>query len=457
MSTTGISHIEDLSVSKFMHVVSHLSTLSVTEKLDGSNLIVGIDSNGQLYTSRETKGNAQKHYTVDSYHNIPANNGFMAAHLALLTQESKLKTILNAGDVVEVEILFGRQPNAIVYGSNYIVFLRMLGDNPNKTKMMQLSDMMENITTNVTSNVIESPKGVNLVSTTTTTTWKFAPLPNLSPNMLILSTSIKELMYQLIAWDVKYPEHTFNTKKMYKNEVQTKFLLPIKELLLNQIVRPLQPKLRDVEVIPSEDIGIEGIVILDPITNEQTKIVDKTVFSVINQFNYAIRNRIKGRGVNTERYADIVKRFVAPVESTNATLYNNMLENIAVVIKVPQIGKYMSITKHIKKFKNVREFTDSWNNDEFSIIQAGIVNSISTGMDKLHTGLVQFRNNWETYVLELNDGREIRYTNETYKRTLVVFAETIHELKTMLSNVEQSITVGDIACAVFSKQIKNIQ
>ena len=78
----GIPHLEDLPPQKFLDVVENLAVYTITEKLDGANLVFGFDNEGEFYTSRETKS-GNRYYTAEQYEKRPGNNGFKLAHLAL--------------------------------------------------------------------------------------------------------------------------------------------------------------------------------------------------------------------------------------------------------------------------------------------------------------------------------------------------------------------------------------
>ena len=64
-----MAHIEELPAHAFIRYVREIEHVSISEKLDGANLQVGIDNNG-FYTSRGAKG-GDKQYTSDGlWYNI---------------------------------------------------------------------------------------------------------------------------------------------------------------------------------------------------------------------------------------------------------------------------------------------------------------------------------------------------------------------------------------------------
>src|SRR5574343_628072 len=108
----GITHIDDLPMDKFVELLGRLKSMSFTEKLDGSNLWLGLDDSGKMYTSREGKRtNAERVYSPDDWNLNSANNQFKAAHSALVKVEDKIKKVMKPGNQVELEVLFGAQPN----------------------------------------------------------------------------------------------------------------------------------------------------------------------------------------------------------------------------------------------------------------------------------------------------------------------------------------------------------
>lgn len=88
---------------------------SVKEKLDGSYLIAGKDSNGNFYTQR--KGN-KVYYHVDDWDDLAWTNAFKSSHLIMEQWFEELENSLKyklSNFSVELEILNGKLPNTIPY------------------------------------------------------------------------------------------------------------------------------------------------------------------------------------------------------------------------------------------------------------------------------------------------------------------------------------------------------
>lgn len=134
-----------------------------------------------------------------------------------------------------------------------------------------------------------------------------------------------------------------------------------------------------------------------------------------------------------------------------------MLARIAQVIGIPGLEKYMGITRTIKKFESPEAFIKAWKTQDANQAKNGIATGIKEGLNDLNNARETFAQNWKEYKLHLNSGREIQYTDEVYKRTMMVFAETKQELDQMLNSVNQSKTLAELANALFGRQLKAIR
>ncbi len=362
----GISHIEDLPLKSFIDTVEKFQDKVVTEKLDGSNLWFGVDEDG-FFTSRE--GKSKKHarfYTVKDYPSIAAYNGFRAAHLALEQHKATIEGMLQPGDIVEIEVLFGRQPNTVTYGAenqNYIVILRGIGTDP--AKVDSLASALDDKTSTITSTVITSTDGSKLDYTDESMTWKFTqvkPIDNAKIDSSEVKDKLKELKEFLAKANEAFPSRsnedvaTVNLGSVPKDEreqmkvarenvlakIMDEFKIPIKELFLNNFVRKIKPRLQDADLQPSEDIGVEGVVISDKETGDQVKIVDKDVFTAINTFNNFIQSNISGL-VRTDDQD-------APIELRGGA-FGQAKIRIAELLGVKELAVSASSKKILTKFK----------------------------------------------------------------------------------------------------------
>jgi hypothetical protein len=144
----GIAHLEDLDIETFLRSIEKLHELEAVQKLDGANLRVGLDEDGELFTSREQKG-GRRFYKESDFPRNSAYDGFRAAHAVLEKAEGYFLEVLVPGESINLEIIYGPQPNTVFYGKdnlNYIALLEMLpGDdpsvNPDQSKLKTLMKM----------------------------------------------------------------------------------------------------------------------------------------------------------------------------------------------------------------------------------------------------------------------------------------------------------------------------
>lgn len=447
----SIKHIEEMLPEEFLHLTRNLSQMVVTEKLDGSNLVFGFDNGGQFFTSRESKG-GKRFYQSSDYEGYPADNPFKAAHEILQLLSQSFRHLLEPGDLVEAEVLFGRQPNAIVYGTSKIVPLRMLSGSTKK--LDSLSGNLSKWNLNVATNITCEKNGL-LVVKKRKIKWKFARVPRV-PQEILEGLYIEDELNKFEQW-YEANRKSFKTKKALKEATKEK-ILPIKEILLDKLVRSLQPALRDCEVAPTEDFGIEGIVILDPNTGNQTKIVDKTNFTLINQFFHAVRNHIRNTSwFKIENYQGTYKKFDAHLDQIPSA-YENMLATIAGMLGIPELGQYKNIARTIKKYHSVEEFVDSWRwHPTYSkSLKKAIVNALNEGLFGLDEAKQAFEQTWSENVLILANGKEVRYTEEIYERTNVMFAEIRYGIIHALTDAHQAQDATDLAYALYRKHIMSL-
>lgn len=403
-----MKHIEELPKPQMLHVLKSLNKLSVTEKVDGSNLVFGFEDDGRFYTSRANKGKEERFYSNTDYDNVPVNNAFKAAHAAL---SCTVATTPIPGTAYEIEVLCGRQPNAVVYGSNRIVFIDHYPHIPTSRP-------------SVRTNMIFSDDGVTLYKRRVQTTWSFSQIPNVDLDPML------------------FPD------EMGKDE--------IKQFLVERVLRSIKPAFRDApDIQPHEDFGVEGIVIADEDGNA-VKLVDRQTFTLINQFNFAIRNEIKSTGprFNPSNNKDLYREFIATIGYQKQSIYDTMLTEFADLVGVPGIGKYMTITRTMRKCETVEEFLDQWLVFDLEVTKSAFIHIVDSATSRLDIARSAFFSQWKTYCLTLNSGKQIRYTDEIYKRTLSVFAEVLQEFISIREKIEKSTNLNDLAEAIYAKQLR---
>ena len=482
----GINHLEDLNVDDFLSKIENISNQIVSEKLDGANLWTGFDKSGKFYTTRAGKTkNAKFWYSVDDYPDISAYSGFKAAHLALEKIQSKLAKTIKPGQAAEVEILFGRQPNAVTYGidgKSYIAFIRPVeGDGEkmlSEDDITKLTNELSGDDITVTAEILTSNDGVTLEKEKINVTWRIVKTQTLDAKELKsinLSKEITSLKKYLQAKNskasnagfsmsnaevlglslTKIPKEKREEMKALRSEVSevvlTQFKLPIKEKLLNDFIRKIKPKLQGTDLDDSEDTGVEGVVLRDPVTHEQYKIVDKDVFTTVNSFNWGVRSTIDGVVKTDDPLADKAMRGGAMGDAKI---------RIANLLGMRELAKGSTAKRYLAKFKAKHEFdtaqavAENLSDLNFNSVKTKIRAILSAANDEVSDMLKKYKAEVDDYKVELKNGKTVKYSPEIRRRTLTAFAETKAGINAMIEGIDKSSNFTALILVLYGKTIK---
>lgn len=320
--TKGITHIEDLDTTTFLQVASNLKDYIVTEKVDGSQILFGIDEYG-FYTSRETKG-GDRVYSVEDYDIQFSTTYRRAAHSLLEWILPKLREAgLKLGDQVEAEVLYGELPNVVPYSadSNYLIFLRTTEGNVNIDRLKQ---KLDGLSLSVTLKCPLTEDGKNIILVEKSNHWKISSVPQILVQhqnfQHIVDMKLKEMRAYLLQ-DTKFgisnmtvdkiplnripawcsqPDWKITKEelKIEKEKVQSRLYemkAEIKEIFLDHMVRPHGSMFST-----DKNSWIEGVVLKYKNDGSMVKIVDKKTFGSIREFAWKIRNSLtdRPRGLN---------------------------------------------------------------------------------------------------------------------------------------------------------------
>jgi len=122
----GITHIDDLEISKFMDLARRMqnkdASIELSTKWDGSaNLGFGVDEEGNLYFDRAVKGQAERRRSPNDWPKKPMFNAIRSAVAAMLTKKKEIESLMQPGEWTDSEIMFETIPNSIEYGDNMII------------------------------------------------------------------------------------------------------------------------------------------------------------------------------------------------------------------------------------------------------------------------------------------------------------------------------------------------
>lgn len=482
MLVEGITHLEDLDVQSFIKAVTNISKMQATEKLDGANLWFGLDKDGRLYTSRAGKTkSAENIYNESDYPYFGSSNGFRSAHAALKAKEDEIKSILRPGDTIEIEVLFGRQPNAVTYGSggkNYIAFLRGV-EGTQELLVDQLANRLANQSVKVSVKVVDTVDGENLKLEPADFTFQFVGVQkidgaklrqvDITKQIAALNAFLQKkaglegsdvtnfdlLTGSLGSFDKAIRPQAKELKAKLTAQVMTDFKLPIKKELLAKFVHQVKSPLAADDLTPDEDIGIEGVVLRNPDdADDQIKLVDKDTFTTINQFNHAVRAAINGMIRTTD--------LEAPPESRGG-----LLGELKIMIADLLGNREMARTQAAKKvfttlkgktpeetLKNVaNELTGG---DDYLGTRRKVLAMIDATLEKMATMLKDYKANKESFRLKLKNGKSLGHSPEIIRRTLLTFAESKRDLVELKEKVSKTKSLVQLAAVLYGKIAKAV-
>ena len=476
----SIQHVEDLPIDEFIGVLRNMSNMTAQEKLDGANLWVGIDEEGKFFTSREGKRkNADRRYKPEDWPLVSAFNQFRAAHAALALKTEDVKRVLRPGDTVEAEVLFGRQPNSVTYGAggkSYIAFLRGVNGTPD-AQAEQLGQTLTNQEVEAKVSIVDTEDGEKLDEVSGAFKFQFTTPQAVDSSHLKAEAHIEQALQKLEAFLHKQSgffgmtNHellTANLQQVEKDKrgavktaraeliskVQTEFKLPIKQALLDKVVRKIRSGLSDEKLSDEEDIGIEGIVLRDPKTGNQIKIVDKDIFTTINKFNQAARQSVQS-ALNT----------VDPDASTESRggLMGELRIRIAELLGNRDLAKASNVRKVLEPIKGaspeeaIKNFADSMNGvDDYIMTKKKILAMVADTAKQLKEKLAEFKENQSEYRLKLKNGKEMGLSADTVKRTLLTFAESRRNLETLFEKIKSTKSLAQLLAILYGSQAKAI-
>ncbi len=446
----GISHIEDMPVGEIIEILTNLSNFSITEKVDGAQILFGIDKLG-FYTSRETKG-GERIYNEADYGITFASTYMRSSHKLLEQMLPALKGAgLRPGDQVEAEVLYGQVPNVVPYSAdtNYLIFLRTTEGAVNIDRLKQKLDGQ------VVSVSLVSPftdDGRNITLREHTNQWKFARVPIIEQNYdsRLVNRRIAELSRYLSTTDAftlqplqvvletplnKIPswvadgtwKHVKEYLKERREDIRTdldkEHILPLKDVLLNNFVRKTAsafgPSLR-------EGGWIEGVVLRHNTTGKMVKLVDKDVFGTLREAAWEKRNMLVERAKSTSGASSFMGRLYL---------------DLATSIGHPELGT-MQAKNYLRKAGTITEER---------------LNTLSNGVDfktvqRYWNSLLEIRH--ADLEVDLDKyAKEAFETTAIKERTLQTFATSFEKISSLQEATIQAKEVEDLVVALVGKQL----
>jgi hypothetical protein len=475
----GITHIEDLPIEAFLRLVKNIHKLHAVQKLDGANLQLGLDLKGKLYTSREPKG-GDRYYKIGDYPSTSTYDGFRAAHRALEQVNDAITAVMKPGQAIGVEVIFGEQPNTVIYGKDnksWLAFLEpMVGDDPTIELAWDLSKKLceaigtKTVTTNL--QFSDTTDGTTIVTAPRNVTWGFTR-SDVVPEKAILKVNVQPEIAKLEkflerangeAHDLGYDVTNYEVlkgkeaklrdiKKSLTEQVRTDYLLPIKQKLMG-LVKSVPVSLRSPDAKKQPFSDIEGIIFADRKTGEKFKVVDRDDFTAVNKFNYQVRDRIRSQPLTGKAEASLEDKggIVGDAKLRCIKLFG--IDGAEIPIQAKRaLEPYLSKTS-AATIKNIVDALDAVN---YNSIRRKMTAIWMSALSDLDDALDEFKSTVDKLELDLKDGRKVKYTPEVRRRTLMVFAEANKICNKYLKELRASHDLGSLLEIFLGKTIDELQ
>lgn len=442
----SIQHLDDLPATEFVNVISNLTNYTGSIKQDGANLWFGMDGD-QLYVSREGKSKSAKPmYSPGDFEDIAANDQFKAALIALQTVKTKISTVIQDGENIEIEVIFGSQPNVVKYHEDdshaTIMFLRSIGTQ-SKDTIIKLSNVLRGHTVDVELPVKDSADGISITDESRTINFKFESvehftLPDVRKNEGVTSKlqELQNFMSQQSEVAEKSNAELEVTKTTDENK-RAKIDCTIK---MNELKGGVK---QAVMATFSDDgsLNKEGYVISSKTDDKIFKLVNKHHFTKINEFFQKGRKTAIGVIMTTEPSADPQKR---------GGVVGNTKIKISSILGRPDFARAQTVKKSLSEL-GTQDFLKQFNITDIQGTKIKIIKAIDDGMRLLNVELSRFKT---TKGGSINVGGEnVSYPNSVVSRTKLAFAEAFADLKNLKDLIVKSTTVEQLISAVYGRFI----
>ena len=393
--------------------------------------------------------------------------------------EGVFQDVLAPGESVNLEIIFGPQPNTVFYGKdnlNYIALLELTpGDDPSsmpdQKKIELLLKQLHGKTITVRSIFSDTPDGRTLARAPRVTDWQFTTsdkVPVEDVKSIDFRDTLRDLKRYLraenktaegLGFDLTNFEVLKNKSTKLGDErrgiletLMNDYKLPIKDKLLG-LVAKLKPSLRGQVDDDGAYSGIEGIIFTDPKTRERFKVVNKDIFTAINKFNYKVRNAISSRVISLDEKLPVDERggIIGQARARCVKLFG--LEDAVLPAQVTKVvGKLKGDTRE----ETVESIVGNLKQLSFEGIKRKMQSIYVSALDDLDEALDDFKTNGDSYELELKDGQKIKYTKEIKRRTLMSFAESRRTLVETITEIRHAGDFYDLVELFLDKALDKV-
>lgn len=459
-TSRGIPHIEDLPCNQAVKTLQELHNFRITEKIDGAQILFGIDELG-FYTSRETKG-GRRIYSESDYESRFSTTYMRSAHKVLENNLPLLRAAgMTLGDQVEAEVIYGELPNVVPYSkdTSYIVFLRTT---QGRIGISDLKKSLDGHTSSVSLTVPYTNDGQTIEITEVEDIWKFASVPHISVNLVpeLVNFYIKEMTDFLSIKDPvtaqtygslvdmplnkrpcwsdsadwsKLKDYIKDKRQTIRDIFLRDHMLPVKEVLLDNWVRNKASMFGP----PVQHGGwIEGVVLHDNSSGKMVKLVDKSLFGTVRIQAWAKRNLLTENARNT---------------SGPHSFVGQLMLDMATSTGHPALGT-INAKRYLKTLGSTTQERVSAVSKSTNIVLVKPKWLLLLGSKESH-----LKQDLDKYTEDYRSENEKTYLQSAiYDRTVQSYAEIFQKISLLRYSVTNALVAEDLVVALVGKQLGEI-
>lgn len=460
----GISHINDLEISKFIDTLRRLSnkdkSLELSIKFDGSaNLGFGLDDQGRLYFDRSVKGQSEYRRGPDDWPKKPMYNALRTAVAALLKNKSVIEKNMKPGDYTDCEVMFEYMPNSIEYDGNNYVILHNAEFDALARKLRPVRIKIDLYLYNSLSKKIEK---VNAH-----VEYKFSgkQVLNTKKYKISINDDIRKLEKFLNAKNGKFRDlSNFDVLQLRAVGKDSQKIKSEKEVLMQKI-SSMKLNIKNkliVQILNNTPAGFgskppqfdkqgnniggtfpEGVVLKDLKTGDLSKIV--SVFPTINKFLWLYREKaMKGIGKGDEYIPGVMTMFINDISNAFGI---KALRAPGVISRIN--SKYKGEVANAKLLMFLKD--SGFNFNKVGQTRSKFISAINKAQKNIKNLQKEFESKGKESILKVRAPkfkRDVKYTDVVIRKTFETFEMINDELREYKSAIENTREITNEGNAV---------
>jgi len=452
------TQLEDVPIKDFLKQLKKLGEYTITAQADGLTLFIGIDSDGNFYTSPFSPEKRTKFsYKVSDYPQDAQSNSFKSAHAALLKVANTVKEFVESGQAIEAQIV-SLPPEAMDSAKNVIYLVRgVVGEigAPDKKAALNLAEKLSSKDIQARVKLLVTQDGEALEVREELVKWQIKHAKAETGHMLStpkLNSIIKKLQsflaqpseaagrvgLEITNMDVaaadltKIPmpkrEAIKAAREKINKQITVKYKLPIKSELLAQI----------------EDNFSTGAGLLHK--GSDAVWIASDDFTATSKFDTIAKREISGFQRSNDKHASLEDR---------GGIMGIAQQRIADFIGVPELSLYQSATKVFKLLRGANPrataaaFAKQLDQLNFNGVRTKIQAILTYSKEQILIKRDEFKQSATSFELTTGDGDKVAQTPESIKQNLLVFAQTLSDLDDQISEVGRSRDFTDLVLALY--------